>query len=175
MAKKRLMALVAVVLLVAVAAQAQSYGRHRLSPVDPQVAQQQMQNPQASGPRPRPDLACKRLRLPGDGNIYLVNPEGNRQWIPNTYTFNLLFRDWTGIYDDPDLNEIARTADLENGSAVIRAGGEDKVYFVTNGTKRWITSPEVMDRCNFRWPGQDTSLPPAVVDAIPTGNNWTAK
>ncbi len=168
----------ALALLLVTAASTQSYDEryenHRLRPVDPATAQREAQAPYPAQQRPRPDLACRRLRQPGDGHIYLINPEGTRQMVPNEYTYNLLFRDWSGIFDDQDLNEIPRAADLSNGATLVQGTGQDQIYLVSNGQKRWVTSPAVMDRCNFKWAAKG-STPPSIVDAIPTGANWTVR
>src|ERR1700723_2358646 len=58
----------------------------------------------ANAPQPHPELAGKRLRLPGEPAIYLIDPEGRRHYVPDPYTYNRMFRDWNGIFDDPSLN-----------------------------------------------------------------------
>jgi hypothetical protein len=130
-------------------------------------------DPQAPGAaRPHPELAGLRLRLPQQPAIYLVDPEGFRHWIPDPYTYNRIFRDWSGIFDDPSLNDIADGGALTHGSSVIRADGTAPVYFISNKTKRWVTSPTVMDKCNFRWPNGGDVVAPAVTDAIADGFAW---
>jgi hypothetical protein len=122
--------------------------------------------------RPHPELGGKRLRLPGEPAIYLIDPEGYRHVIPDPYTYNRIFRDWNGIFDDAELYDIPDAGPLSFGASVIRGDGTAPVYFVSAGTKRHISSPAVMDKCNFRWPSGGDVVGPAVVNAIPTGPEW---
>ena len=121
---------------------------------------------------PRPDLSGLRVKLPNHPEVYLIDPEGYRRWIPNPDTYNNLFRGWDGIVVDIDINEIAQAAPLSDGAILARAANAAPVYLVSNGVKRWITSPQVMDKYHFRW-DRVYVLPPAVVNLIPTGANWT--
>jgi len=133
-------------------------------------------DPQLAGAaQPHPELAGLRLRLPQQPAIYLIDPEGYRHWIPDPYTYNRLFRDWNGIYDDPNLYDIADGGPLTHGSTLIRADGTAPVYIVSRHAKRWVTSPYVMDKCNFRWPiiQNGDVVAPAVTDAIPSGAAWS--
>lgn len=131
-------------------------------------------DPQAAGAaQPHPELGGLRLRLPQRPEIYLIDPEGFRHWIPDPYTYNRLFRNWSGIYEDPSLFDIADGGPLSHGSTLIRADGTAPVYFVSRHTKRWVTSPAVMNKCNFKWPVGGDVVAPAVADAIPTGPPWS--
>jgi hypothetical protein len=122
--------------------------------------------------RPHPELGGKRLSLPGEPAIYLIDPEGYRHLIPDPYTYNRIFRDWNGIFQDSDLYDIPDAGQLSYGASVIRGDGTAAVYFVSAGTKRHVSSPQVMDKCNFKWPSGGDVVGPAVVNAIPTGPEW---
>jgi len=169
---------------MAALAEVPSPSKHQLIAVPPEKARKEAESlrlpplpkfdPQsANAPQPHPELAGRRLRLPGDPAIYLVDPEGLRHHVPDPYTYNRIFRDWNNIYDDPSLYDILDGGALSFGASVIRGDGSAPVYFVSGGTKRWITSPPVMDKCNFNWPAGGDVVGPAVVAAIPTGANWT--
>src|ERR1700732_1131 len=90
---------------------------------------------------PRPDLAGLRLKSPTGPQVYLIDPEGYRRWIPNPTTYNHLFRDWNGIITDINTIEIAEAAPLTDGAVLAVGAGTGPVYLVSNGMKRWITSP----------------------------------
>jgi len=120
---------------------------------------------------PRPDLAGLRLTPLTGGPIYLVNPEGLLQWIPNPETYNNLFKDWDGVQKIDTASLPIATA-LTNGAVLTRGNGSNPVYIVTNGKKRWITSPAVMDKYHFEW-NHIFVVPQTLVDAIPTGGNWS--
>ena len=92
--------------------------------------------------------------------------------MPDPYTYNRIFRDWNGIFDDPALNDIPDAGPLSYGASVIRADGTAAVYFVSGGIKRWVPSPPVMDKCNFNWPTGGDVVGPAVAAAIPDGLIW---
>ena len=155
---------------------------HKLIPVSAQQAEQDAKSAvfvytktdleSANAAQPRPELAGLRLRIPQRPEIYLVDPEGFRHWVPDPYTYNRLFRDWSGVHDDPDLLEIADAGSLSHGATLIRADGTAPVYFVSTGTKRWVVNPAVMDKCNFNWPAGGDVVAPAVTDAIRNGLPW---
>lgn len=121
----------------------------------------------------RTDLSGCRIKSPNDPAVFLIDPEGYRRWIPDQYTYNRLFTTWGGIIIDIDVVEIARGSDLSHGATLIRCEESSPVYFVSNGHKRWVTSPGVMGKYSFRWPSGGDLVAAAVVDAIPAGPNWT--
>lgn len=53
---------------------------------------------------------------------------------------------------------------------VIREGNNIRVYLVKDGVKHLFTSPDALHKAGFDFP-QVISLPPDVVEAIPTGSN----
>jgi hypothetical protein len=121
---------------------------------------------------PRPDLAGLRVKLPNEPAIYLIDPDGYRRWIPNPQTYNNLFRDWNGVVIDIDVNEIAAGSPLTDGAVLVIGIGTAPVYLVSNGIKRWITSPATMDKYYFNWQTV-FQIPHVVVDSIPTGPSWS--
>lgn len=121
---------------------------------------------------PRPDLAGLRVKTPNQPQIYLIDPDGYRRWIPNPQTYNNLFRDWNGVVIDININEISESAPLTDGAILARPQGAAPVYLVSNGIKRWITSPAVMDKYYFNW-ATVYQLPHVSLDFIPTGPNWS--
>jgi len=120
---------------------------------------------------PRPDLAGLRLTPLTGGPIYLVNPEGLLQWIPNPATYNNLFRDWNGVYR-VDIATMPIGTALSDGAILAKGNVSSAVYIVSNGKKRWITSPAVMDKYYFNW-NHIYVVPQVLVDSIPTGIIWS--
>lgn len=119
----------------------------------------------------RPDLAGRRI-LAADGiSVYLVNPEGYLQGVPNPGTYNNLFRDWNGMVQ-LDVLHLAKLANLSNGAVLARGNGSGAVYIVTNGWKRWITSPATMDKYHFAW-NRVYVVPQVLIDSIPQGPAWS--
>lgn len=120
---------------------------------------------------PRPELAGLRLTPLKGGPVYLVNPEGYLQLIPNPQTYNNLFRDWNNIIK-ADLINIAVGSPLTDGAVLAKADNSGAIYLVSNGMKRWINSAATMDKYYFNW---DTVLtvPHVLVDFIPSGHPWS--
>jgi hypothetical protein len=118
--------------------------------------------------RPRPDLAGLRMKTPNHPEVYLIDPDGYRRWIPNTATYNNLFRGWDGIISDIDVDEIALGPALTDGAALAKADNNAAVYLVSNNMKRWIVSSAAMDKYDFNWQ-RIYVLPHVFIDFIPTG------
>lgn len=120
---------------------------------------------------PRPDLSGLRLTPLTGGPIYLVNPEGLLQWIPNSATYNNLFRDWNGVYRVDIAGMTIGTA-LSDGAVLAKGHLSGAVYLVSNGKKRWITSPAAMNKYYFNW-NHIYVVPQILINSIPTGSNWS--
>jgi hypothetical protein len=122
--------------------------------------------------QPRPDLAGLRVKAPNAAPIYLIDPEGYRRWIPDPTTYDNLFRDWNGVIVALDVTSVPERPALSHGAVLVRGNGQAPVYLVSNGIKRWITSPATMDKYYFDW-NKIQVLTPAVVHSIPTGGAWS--
>lgn len=120
----------------------------------------------------RPDLSGVRVKSPNDAAVYLIDPEGYRRHIPDPDTYNNLFRDWSGIIVDIDVRNITAAAALSPGAILAKSPDRPEVYLVSNGIKRHIWSPAVMDKYHFSWEKIRT-LPQVSLDAIPAGTRWT--
>jgi len=114
----------------------------------------------------RPDLNGLRMQQYGDPRVYLVD-QGQKRWIPSPAVMGFLFRTWTYHYDlaevthwdsvilDLDVNQIDDGPQLPNDSILFMADDSPKVFLRDtlggNYVKRWITSPDAMDRFQFDW------------------------
>ena len=123
--------------------------------------------PQAFG-SPRPDLNGLRVKLPNAPAIYLID-QGYRRWIPDPPTYDNLFRNWDGVVVDIDIIEIPEATPLSHGASLARAAGTAPVHLVSNGQKRWVTSPAVMDKYWFAW-NKVVEVPASLIDSIPSGS-----
>jgi hypothetical protein len=119
----------------------------------------------------RPDLAGLRVTSLTRGPIYLVNPEGLLQWVPNPPTYNNLFRDWNGVIS-LDTAPLSIGTALSDGAILAKGHVSAPVYIISNGKKRWITSPAAMDKYYFAWE-RIYVVPQVLIDSIPTGNSWS--
>ncbi|MFE3644776.1 hypothetical protein ACFXOM_28010 [Streptomyces sp. NPDC059169] len=121
----------------------------------------------AQPPRVRPDLNGLRIKDISGPAIYLVL-DGKRRHVPNPETYNNLFRDWNGIQHVVDAAAIDNGDPLSDGAFLGKAPNAPEVYLVSNGVKRWITSPAAMDKYHFAW-NRIASISPVALHAIPTG------
>jgi hypothetical protein len=102
----------------------------------------------------RTDINGLRLKVPLADPTYLLDM-GKIRWIPNPAVYNQLFRDWNGIVQDIDTKEIDEGDPIPVTAILFRCIDSPKVFLLDgvspHQTKRWITSPAVMDRYNFDW------------------------
>lgn len=100
--------------------------------------------------------------------VYVVNPAGILQWIPDQSTYDKLFRDWDGVVS-MDVSRLSIGVPLSSG-AMLAKGALPDVYLVSNGMKRPITE-EAFNRYHFDW-RQIQTVPQAIIATIPTGPLW---
>ena len=109
-----------------------------------------------------------RVHAPGDPAIYLIDDNGQKLHITDPQTYNGLFGDWNGI-QVADVNAIPSGPDL-NGAYLAAAPGNPAIYLITSQGKRWITSPDAMNRFYFA-PQQIKYFPLGFLESIPSGPN----
>ncbi|WP_190024533.1 hypothetical protein [Streptomyces hiroshimensis] len=114
-----------------------------------------------------PELNGARLKGVNSPAVYLIL-DGQRRWIPNPATYNNLFRNWNGIQSVIDIGSIDDGGQLSDGAILAKSPDGPAVYLVSNGVKRWITSPAAMDKYYFDW-NKIVSVSPVALNAIPTG------
>lgn len=117
---------------------------------------------------PRPDLAGMRVISYPSGAVSVVNPEGMLQHIPNSGTYNKLFKNWDNLVR-MDISTIYVSFPLSGDAALIKGATAD-VYLLSNGMKRPITEA-AMGKYNFEWRNIET-YPQYMLDSIPTGRLW---
>lgn len=113
----------------------------------------------------QPGLNGQRVKW-GD-KIYLIL-DGERRWIPNPTTYDNLFRDWNGVINNNDVITIFEGNWLSDGAILARAPHHPPVYLISNGVKRWIQSPEAMDKYHFNW-NKIIEVPKILLDFIQNG------
>ncbi|WP_430784038.1 hypothetical protein [Actinoplanes sp. G11-F43] len=123
-------------------------------------------------PEPRPDLSGVRIKAPNRPEIYLIDPEGYRRWIPNPATFDALFRNWEGVITDINTVKIPQRSAIDEDAVLAKSKNSPRVYLISNGQKRWVVSPAVFDRNWFAW-DKIREFPEPVLNAIPTGSDWS--
>jgi hypothetical protein len=124
-----------------------------------------------TGPRAQPQRSGCRLVIPGRPDVYVVDPAGYRRRIPNHTTYDRLFRDWRGIVDSPDLEDIAERPALKSASILVRGDGAARIYILDEGRKRLIPNDTVMDKYWFNW-GRICVVRQILIDHVPEGDPW---
>jgi hypothetical protein len=117
-----------------------------------------------------PELDGKLIKGSSTNTVYFVWQGGYKCAIPDPTTFNNLYRNWNTIIilSDSDVKNITSGPAITKGSLLIKGDSSATVYLLTNGKKHGITSPDVMDYCNFSW-DQIRVYPQIVVNSIPYG------
>jgi hypothetical protein len=119
----------------------------------------------------RPDLAGRRLQVPGKSMIYLVDPEGYRRRVPSDFVYDRIFREHCAVVDCADIERIAKGAPLAKDTMLVRALESEDLFLVDLGRRRAITRAAVMQKYGFAW-GRVFAVRQALVDSIPRGETW---
>ena len=106
-----------------------------------------------------------RVQAPDEAALYLIDSDGTRRWVPDPQTMVNLYGGVPAIIQRP-VSGITAGPELTSG-AYLAADG-DKEYLVTNGEKRWITSPDVFNQFAFAGTVQKQTLA-----ALPDGPDLT--
>jgi hypothetical protein len=123
------------------------------------------------GGDPQPERAGSRLVSPGRPDVYVVDPAGYRRRVANHSTYDRLFRDWRGIVDASDLDEMAERPPLTSASLLVRGDASALIYLLDEGRKRLIPNDAVMNRYWFNW-GRICVVRQILIDHVPAGDVW---
>ena len=85
------------------------------------------------------------IRVEGDPRVYVIINNFKRH-IPNPEVFNSYGYKWSDVKVVP-ASESAKY----QATALMRAGGDPKVYAIENGTGKWITSPAEFSAKGYKW------------------------
>lgn len=78
--------------------------------------------------------------------VYLITASGLKRHLPNARIFGLY-----GKSSDIVVLEDEKIIDLLPENYLIRGKGQTRVYFLDQKIKRWITSPETLEKMGFDW------------------------
>ena len=79
-----------------------------------------------------------------------------------------MFRDWDDIIEEDFVANIPEDPPLPRGAVLIKSENRPQMYLIDLQGKRWVTSPEAMDRYHFKWDAwEDWDIPDVVIDRIP--------
>jgi hypothetical protein len=114
-----------------------------------------------------PLVAGARMRNPTNGATYLVL-DGKLRHIPDPQTFDNLYASWSGVTPMAEPDPATVGAPLTGGAYLAAGTPDGRVFLITDGTRRWISSAEAFNRYSFDW-GRIRRMPAAQLEAIREG------
>jgi len=124
------------------------------------------------GLRPaRGDLVGRRLRRPGQHRVYLVDPAGYRRRVPDDAVYNRIFRDWSGIAEELDLDDVPSRPPFTRATMLVRGDASGAVFLLDQGRKRRVTSSASMQKYWFD-SGRVHAVRQVLIDHFPVGHDW---
>jgi hypothetical protein len=118
-------------------------------------------------PNPNPGLNGQIFYVPGHPEIYWID-NGLARHIPDEATYHGVFggspnkQAYSAL-----LTEVTVGNPIADGTELVRAGNDAKIYFVENKTKRWIPNETI--KAKFQLNGNVHSLPLATVNSFADG------
>lgn len=103
------------------------------------------------------------MRVQGDAKVYAVTERNTKRHILTEEVFDAYGYQWEDVIVVPE-GWVAFYAD----NVLIRGAGENKVYKLEGGQKRWIQTPEAFTALEFEWDAVAT-VNQAELAAWPTG------
>ena len=88
----------------------------------------------------------KFVKKQDEPEVYLVTASGLKRHMPNNQILH-----YYGQAEDIVIFEDTKIIDLLPENYLIRGKGQNKVYFLDQKIKRWVTSPEVLEKLGFDW------------------------
>jgi hypothetical protein len=113
-----------------------------------------------------------RVQVAQNPAIYVVIDNGT-WWIPDMLTYSNIFGSNTDIQQltQAQFDTIPTGGTLSSGAVIAVGSSAPNQYLVTNGQKRWISSPETKDKYDFD--GTVVPVPQVIMDLIPSGPDIT--
>jgi hypothetical protein len=102
------------------------------------------------------------------GSVYLVD-FGFKRLIPDPATYKALFRDWTGIVDQLNLDELPDGPMLSIGAALVRGkNAPTTIFLIDRGMKRAIADEAAFERYAFN-AKKIMEVPDILLEMVPSG------
>jgi hypothetical protein len=116
---------------------------------------------------PNPQLNGQIFYVPGHPEIYWID-NGFARHIPDEATYHGVFggspnKQAYGAL----LTDVSQGSPIADGTELVRAGSDAKIYFVENKIKRWIPTETI--KCRFQLNGDVHSQPLATVNGYANG------
>lgn len=86
------------------------------------------------------------VKSPNSPTVYFITPTGAKKPILNIKVFNAYNNKWDNV-KTVSQDEINSSPTVN----VIRIGDDPKVYFISNGQKQWVKTPEAFAKQGLKW------------------------
>lgn len=86
------------------------------------------------------------VKSPNSPTVYFITPTGAKKPILNIKVFNAYNNKWDNV-KTVSQDEINSSPTVN----AIRIGNDPKVYFISNGQKQWIKTPEAFAKQGLKW------------------------
>jgi hypothetical protein len=103
--------------------------------------------------------------------VYLIDPAGYRRRVPDEAVYNRLFRDWSGISDELDLDDVPSRPPLTSATMLVRGDASNAVFLLDQGRKRRVASSASMTKYWFDHERVQV-VRQVLVDHFPVGHDW---
>ncbi|HEV3040411.1 MAG TPA: hypothetical protein VHA33_21795 [Candidatus Angelobacter sp.] len=123
---------------------------------------------------PHPELAGRKARIPGTTPIYLIDRKGYRRYVSCSSTFVNLFGGAIPVNSmmvAEEVGDIAIGPPLDERAILVRGASLESVYLLDKGTKKLISSSQVMNKYGFD-EKCIISVPQVLIDSVPVGEVW---
>ena len=130
---------------------------------------------------PNVDYPNFRLVQKSSGNeaykVYLVTENRYKRWIKSPEVFEALGYNWDDVeYLSEkvvnDYEELALIVSIYPEGTLIKKKGDDKVFIITNGEKRWIKTADVFTKLGYNSVGVDViEISEEIFDSIDQNDN----
>jgi hypothetical protein len=111
----------------------------------------------------------QRITSSTGGGIYLIMA-GSLHLIPDPFTYNRIFQNWSGIQvNDYLMDNVPMGSPLGEGAAVVIGNGNSAQYLLNGAAKQWIISLE--QKAQFNFLNSPMVVDQFVLNAIPVGPN----
>jgi len=88
----------------------------------------------------------KFVKKQDEPEVYLITASGFKRHMPNSQILH-----YYGQAEEILSFEDSKVIDLLPKNYLIRGKGQNEVYFLDQQIKRWVSSPEVLERLGFDW------------------------
>lgn len=105
-----------------------------------------VQQPTTAPALPQGITSGSLVKSPNSPTVYFITPTGAKKPILNIKVFNSYNSKWDNV-KTVSQDEISSSPTVN----AIRIGNDPKVYFISNGQKQWVKTPEAFAKQGLKW------------------------